>query len=183
MHVLHKCDVRACINPDHLFVGTDQDNSDDCIAKGRHHHGERSGMSKLTDQKVNEIRRLLTETNLTVKEIGKRFGVDVGHIYRGETWKHLGPITWPEREPNRGEGIGTSKLTDSKVMQIKFMLSEDIAKSKIAKQFGVSTDLIRQISKGEAWKHLLNSPVWSTPILTEVFGDEKQKIIEKCSGF
>src|SRR5882762_8955870 len=47
LHVLHKCDIRACINPDHLFVGTDQDNSDDRIAKGRHHCGERSGMSKL----------------------------------------------------------------------------------------------------------------------------------------
>lgn len=35
MYVLHKCDVKNCVNPDHLFLGTAQDNIDDCISKGR----------------------------------------------------------------------------------------------------------------------------------------------------
>lgn len=34
--VLHKCDTRACVNPDHLFLGTYKDNNNDCVAKKRH---------------------------------------------------------------------------------------------------------------------------------------------------
>lgn len=36
LHVLHHCDNRACINPDHMFLGTHQDNMDDKTRKGRH---------------------------------------------------------------------------------------------------------------------------------------------------
>lgn len=36
LHVLHRCDVRACVRPDHLFLGTPHDNTQDMIRKGRH---------------------------------------------------------------------------------------------------------------------------------------------------
>jgi len=35
LHVLHKCDIRSCVNPEHLFIGTNIDNINDCIKKGR----------------------------------------------------------------------------------------------------------------------------------------------------
>ena len=59
MHVLHRCDIRSCINPDHLFLGTRRDNLRDAVAKGRGNfsHGERNFKAKLTWDDVDIIRR------------------------------------------------------------------------------------------------------------------------------
>lgn len=56
--ICHACDNRACVNPLHLFAGTQQDNIDDMIRKGRHKYptGERNGQAKLTDAEVLAIR-------------------------------------------------------------------------------------------------------------------------------
>lgn len=54
--VCHACDVRNCINPDHLFVGTIADNQRDMKIKGRAARGERSSSAKLTESDVRNIR-------------------------------------------------------------------------------------------------------------------------------
>lgn len=56
-HVLHSCDVRPCCCPDHLFLGTPKDNSDDMIAKGRgaKHHRSRGRVRKVADSDVERI--------------------------------------------------------------------------------------------------------------------------------
>lgn len=60
MFVCHKCDVPACLNPEHLFLGTAKDNSQDCVRKGRHKHatfyGENHPNALLTNVQVREIR-------------------------------------------------------------------------------------------------------------------------------
>lgn len=74
--VLHSCDNPPCVNPAHLFLGTDVDNVADCIEKGRYVQntplGERHGMFKLTDAQVLEIRSFVSVKTATLAE---RFGV------------------------------------------------------------------------------------------------------------
>ena len=58
LYVLHTCDVRLCVNPDHLFLGTHQDNMNDMEEKGRRRvlSGEKSPVHRLTDKQIREIR-------------------------------------------------------------------------------------------------------------------------------
>ena len=101
--VCHKCDVPACVNPEHLFLGTHRENVADRDGKGRvssgdRHYtrtrpekvprGERHCRAKLTESDVMEIRKATG----TYVEIAARFGVGkgaVGYIRRGDTWRHV----------------------------------------------------------------------------------------------
>jgi len=83
-HVLHKCDIRCCVYPDHLYVGTHQDNMRDMHERGRH------GMAKLTKADIPHIRSLL-ERGYKAKDIAYAWGVDrsaISHIKRGATWRN-----------------------------------------------------------------------------------------------
>lgn len=100
MQVLHKCDVRACINPGHLFLGTHLDNMRDRDAKGRREprkaKGTKHGMSKLTAEQVIAIR---ADTR-SHRDIAADYGVaksNVQAIRAGLTWAHLQNTTRAER--------------------------------------------------------------------------------------
>lgn len=94
MFALHKCDVRNCVNPNHLFAGTKADNSQDMVNKGRCRapHGEKVHTAKLTAKQVHEIRKLLANGSHTQTEIAKQYGVTyytIHGIQTGATWKHV----------------------------------------------------------------------------------------------
>jgi hypothetical protein len=89
--VLHRCDTRDCVRPDHLFLGTLQSNVADMVNKGRNAKGERSPIAKLTAEKVRTIRQLHIE-GVSMYRLGQVFGVGpttIGYIVRRETWKHV----------------------------------------------------------------------------------------------
>jgi hypothetical protein len=91
MKVLHRCDNRWCVNPAHLFLGTQQDNMNDKVSKNRQAKGITNGNAKLTELDVIEIRRLLAQP-ITQKSIADKFGVDpklITLIKRREIWRHL----------------------------------------------------------------------------------------------
>ena len=94
--VLHKCDNRVCCNPAHFVLGTKKDNSADAVAKDRHARGDRNRRSKLTDEKILEIRREYTGTTRgqpsNAVELAARYGVTRGtivQIAKGELWGHI----------------------------------------------------------------------------------------------
>ena len=86
MKVLHKCDVRNCVNPEHVFLGTQADNIQDMLKKGRQRtvpkFGEDNPMSKLTAAQVREMRNLRRETGMSAKRIAERFGVSTMTAHR-----------------------------------------------------------------------------------------------------
>lgn len=87
LYVLHRCDVKRCINPAHLFLGTHADNMADMAQKGR---AARTNV-KLSDAEVREIRRL-AGTGLSQRAIARRFAVHQGTVWpilAGRTWAHV----------------------------------------------------------------------------------------------
>jgi predicted XRE-type DNA-binding protein len=92
LYVLHYCDNPACVRPDHLFLGTHQDNMDDCTQKDRQARGEENGKARLTIDGVLEIRRLWKTGRLSQTQIAEDFGVSRQQIQRIVTrqqWKHI----------------------------------------------------------------------------------------------
>lgn len=96
MVVMHKCDNPRCVNPEHLTIGTYQENTQDCIAKKRFHpgvkRGEKNNMTKLTTEQAKEILRLVSDGIMKGKDIAKMFGVSqstVSSIKVKRNWSYL----------------------------------------------------------------------------------------------
>lgn len=74
--VCHKCDNPACVNPDHLFLGTAKDNANDRDRKGRHNHGRDGGPRKIPIEDIIGI----IEADGSTTDIGKRYGISSGRV-------------------------------------------------------------------------------------------------------
>ena len=93
LHVLHRCDNRLCVNPDHLFLGSHQDNMGDRNRKGRARgpKGESAPLAVLTEQDVIFIRSQVVRRGLA-NEMAKNFKVHPSTIERilsRKTWTHV----------------------------------------------------------------------------------------------
>lgn len=89
--VLHKCDRPSCVNPQHLFLGTQADNMKDCKDKGRHAIGSRKGNAVLREEWVREIKKQLASGDRPV-DIARKYGVAAPTIYSiryGKSWRHI----------------------------------------------------------------------------------------------
>jgi len=90
LNVLHRCDVPCCVNPEHLFLGTQNDNVQDMERKARSYHprGEAHGRAKLTESDVVAIR---ADTRAS-RAIAEDFGVSklvIRHIKKRKLWSHV----------------------------------------------------------------------------------------------
>ena len=90
-NVCHTCDVRNCVNPKHLFIGTHLENEADKKAKGRQAKGEGHGMAKLTESQVYAIRSDPRPQRVCASEYGVTQGMV--HLIRArKSWRHLPEI-------------------------------------------------------------------------------------------
>lgn len=135
-YVLHHCDRRACIRPDHLFLGTHLDNINDMLQKKRHL------MATDPERILAGVRRY-----------------NAGNPER--PWLS-GMNHWSQHSPEcvlRGSAHPRSKLTEDDVRAIRrrFQAVQDKRGllRELAQSFHVSTNTIGSIVRGEAWKHVL----------------------------
>lgn len=93
LHVLHRCDVPLCVNPDHLFLGTHQDNMDDRKAKGREASfvGSNHPEAKLDEEAVRFIRSEVA-SGRSRRDLAALFGVSYSCIclvMQRRSWSHV----------------------------------------------------------------------------------------------
>ncbi len=100
LDVLHHCDTPLCVNPDHLWLGTQKDNVDDMIKKGRKFiaRGERAGSAKLTEDEVRQILDLYVpgkaphRSDYGLGGLARRFNVSkqcISAIVKRQWWRHV----------------------------------------------------------------------------------------------
>lgn len=105
--VLHRCDNPPCVNPAHLFLGTQADNVRDMFAKGRNRtsRGEAVNTAKLTATQVLEILDLKGQADQVT--IAAVYGVSrtlISEIHRRKVWKHLTPQPQTDAQAQNGPG-------------------------------------------------------------------------------
>lgn len=147
--VLHSCDNPACVNPDHLSIGDHWDNVRDMHTRGRHSHGERNAMSKLTALDVGAIR---ADSSSTCRALAKAYGVSVStisDIQIGRQWALAPGIV--RRKQIEGEDRRDAKLTAAKVRAI---MADGRTQRIIAAEYKVSREAISRIKRGLVWKKI-----------------------------
>jgi len=145
MHVLHRCDTPACVNPEHLFLGTAADNMADKAAKGR----------ARTPRVLSTRARGKTSGAHTKPHRRPRGGRNGSRtkperLARGDS---NGSRKYPERLV-RGVQHHNARLVPSSVRMIRRLASEGLAYVEIAELFGVSDVTVRNVARRKTWRHV-----------------------------
>lgn len=149
--VLHRCDVRACIEPVHLFSGTQADNMADMARKRRGGDWHRPKLVELPAVLTAEAVAAIRTSDEPSTVLAERYGVacrTITDARTGATWAHL---PGARRIPHQGERIGNARLTPKLVREIR--ASEETA-SELATRLGVSRSAITDVWRGARWKHV-----------------------------
>jgi len=158
MFVLHRCDVPPCVNPSHLFLGTDADNKADMVAKARQQRGEKHAHAVLTDEQVIAIRADTRPQHVIAADY-RVSQSQVSFIQRDEEWRHLPAMNAKRTQLGRidngnkvkGEAHPIARLTEDEVRAIRRSAAPP---KRLAAEYGVSDTLIYRIRQRKAWAHV-----------------------------
>ena len=90
--IRHTCDNRICCNVKHMILGTNKDNSEDMVSRGRSLKGEKQHKAKLDEKTVELIKQRYKTEKISQIALAKEYGISrpqIGRIVRGERWNHL----------------------------------------------------------------------------------------------
>jgi len=132
--VRHTCDVRNCVNPEHLLIGTQQDNMNDKVERNRQSKGD-NHYSKLTPEKIVRGERHGSKTHPEA-------------VMKGEEWfnRHKNHII-----SLSGTNNYSSKLTNDDVREIRIISNFAFTHEEIGKMYGVSRPVIGRIIRGQSY--------------------------------
>lgn len=159
--VMHSCDVPSCVNPDHLSLGTYQENSHDMLAKGRHV----AGTAKLDIEEVAAIKGEYVPRYGELERLAQKYNVNratIWAIVNGHNWAYVKPDTSVERfdgplETNKPKGAAhhRAKLTEADVREIRRLYDAgEMTLEAIGERFGLKKAQTYQIAIRKAWKHV-----------------------------
>lgn len=143
----HHCDTPGCINPDHIFPGTNADNVRDSVLKGRRH-------SKLSEDQVRAIKA----DDRTHSEIAKEKGIsrsEVGNIKQGSRWCHVESLLVKVDRKRTSRNLGSlhprTTFCDDDIRAIR---NDPRTQDEIASDYGVGRRCIGRIKSGQRWSHV-----------------------------
>lgn len=163
-YVCHNCpggDNPACVNPDHLWLGTAKENTNDMVKKLRGMHGTKSNLAFLNEEKVLDIRRMRLKGS-SYKEIAEMYNISwvtICSICKNRSWKHVPLGEETKKVPQirkfaTGERCASTKLTENDVKEIRKKLSKGERGSHIARKYGVNASTISDIKNNNIWKNI-----------------------------
>lgn len=155
--VRHKCDNKACCNPNHLETGTHADNINDWQTRLINQKGENNFASKLTEEQVYRMREM-AYTGIDGIIIAKEFGISPGAvsmIIRGKAWSHSYDSTKPPKKKYWNRNNSRQLFVPNQIKDIRNKFNQGEGTKNLSLEYKVSRGTIYRIVHRLIYKEIL----------------------------